>query len=74
MWVDKMEKFQKGDIVWCKVHNRYGITGYHVKCEVVGLYGLDAMVVKVVDEPYKTREYAVNPKYFEKVKKSIKCV
>lgn len=69
-----MEKFQKGDIVWCKVHNQYGITGYHVKCEVVEFYRLDTMVVKVVDEPYKNKKFTVNPKYFEKVRKSIKCV
>lgn len=74
MWVNKMGKFQKGDIVWCKVHNRYGITGYHVECEVVEYYGLDTMVVKVVDEPHKNKEFPVNPKYFEKVRKSIKCV
>lgn len=70
----KMEKFQKGDIVWCKVHNQYGITRYHVKCEVVELYGLDTMDVKVVDEPHKNKTFTVTQKYFEKVRKSIKCV
>lgn len=69
-----MEKFQNGDIVWCKVHNRYGITEYHVKCEVVESYGLDTMVVKVVDGPYKNKTFTVTQKYFEKVRKSIKCV
>lgn len=69
-----MEKFQKGDIVWCKVHNQYGITGYHVKCEVIKFYGLDTMDVKVVDEPHKNKTFTVTQKYFEKVRKSIKCV
>ena len=68
--------YKVGDIVWCKVKDKYPITDYHVKCIVCDIrefeYGY--ITVAPIMRGYICNMYRVEAKYFELVPANAKVV
>lgn len=67
--------FKVGQLVWCKVINRYGVTDYHVKCKVIRTFGESRTIrVQVVEGFGKDNVFTGDGGDFEPVYKKAVIV
>lgn len=68
--------FKVGQLVWCKKEHYYGVTDYHVKCEVIRVFEAENTIrVKVAEgELCSGNIYTVDADNFELVYKKAVIV
>lgn len=68
--------FKVGQLVWCKRENCYGVTDYHVKCEVIRVFEAENTIrVKVAEGEWCSGNiYTVDADDFELVYKKAVIV